>query len=269
MKNTESVAARHARIFLRWAAIAMLLAGCNRREAVKPAAGAAPVAASDAAGPRVFRLTPEAFFAEFKANPDAIHEKYQGGSLEIAGTVEEVGANLASNSVVSIRAGGEKDAIGLLPVVQCVMTDPEPWAKLARGQQATIRGDIGYLPFQANMENCRIVASGPPTVLTVSASQLASELADKDKFKKTYAGKNVIVTGKVVEKKADTAGAISLALEGVGGTDVHCDFAMIESTLKKVVPAVTVGQKVQVFGEIQDFNRAAGVTVSSCHPITR
>ena len=248
----------------------ILAGGCGKHDDGKAGgadASASPTSSSGGGHPLV---SPEDFAKEFMGNQQATQEKYHAGVIEMTGTVAEVTVDLAGNPVVSLQAGAEKDQYGNLPVVQCVTTDPEPWSKLAKGQQATLRGDVGYLPLAPNLKDCQIVPAGPTIALAVPSSQLAAEYAEREKAKKLYQGKNLIVSGKVVEKKADAAGAITLFLEGTAGTRVRCDFGMIESVIKKAAPAVQVGQKVQVFGEIEDFTKTADeVPLTSCRLITK
>jgi hypothetical protein len=254
-----------------WLTVGLLLAcGCGKREGGKSAGGAGATSpAAQANTQHVFQLTPEAYYSEYQANSDSIHEKYRNGVVEIAGTVDEVSVNLAGDSTVNLRAGSVRDAQGTLPVVICVTTNPEPWGKLARGQTTTFRGDVGFPPFGPNLKSCDIVSTGPSTALTVWPFQLASEYgSDKATFKKTYAGKNLIVSGKVLEIKKDSAGAVSFRMEGVGDIKVWCDFGMIESIIKTVVPGVAVGQKVHVFGEVTAFDKP-DLTITSCHLITK
>jgi hypothetical protein len=255
-----------------WLGAALILwSGCGKHDDGKPGGADASASSSGGGHPIVFKVSPEDFAKEFMSNQQATQEKYHTGVIELTGTVAEVGANMAGDSVVSLQAGSQKDQYGDLPVVQCVTTDPEPWGKLAKGQQATLRGDAGYLPLAPNLKDCEIVPAGPTIALAVPSFQLAAEYGtEREKSKKLYQGKNLIVSGKVIEKKEDVAGAITLFLEGTAGIRVRCDFGMIESIIKKVVPAVQVGQKVQVFGEIEDFNKTADeVPVTSCRLITK
>jgi hypothetical protein len=258
----------------------LLVAGCDKSDkgtakSSKDGAGSGDGQTTSSGKAKVYKLTPEQYAKEFDENQEAVHQKYGNFEIEITGIVEEVGMNVAGDSTVSLRAGARKEATANAPaeqpIVMCSTVDPEPWAKLARGQQATLRGVAGYLPLAPNMKECELVNSGLSTAIVSSAPELAGEYTGKiETFVKNNKDKNLVVTGKVLRTKADVAGAITLFLEGQGQSEVRCDFGMIESTIKKTVADVKVGQQVKVFGEVDSRARAAdGLSLTACHLITK
>jgi hypothetical protein len=256
------------------------LVGCDKSEkgTAKDAGGGTSngtTASADQYRGTLYKLTPEQYFKEYSDNDEAVRRKYGNGLIELTGIVDRVGIDLAANSTVTLRAGPQKEVDPNTPVtnplVMCRLTETEPWAKVARGQQATLRGSVGNPPFSANLTDCQLITSGPSTVVIATAAQLAGEYVGKiDTFAKVNKDKNLIVTGKVARTKLDSAGAVTLFLEGLGATEVRCDFGMIESVIKKTVADVKAGQQVKVFGEVDPKAKPEdGLAMTSCHLITK
>lgn len=270
-------------LVLAWVAAA----GCDRGDTGKPTtpSGSAPAPSGEAApaggqaagakGPQIFKLTPEQYSKEFQADQAATIERYRNGLVELSGTVEDVNMNFAGDVFVALRAGEPtaetKTAPATTPVVQCYTAEPEPWAKIARGQEATLRGSGGYLPGLPNIEKATIVSAGPSTAVNLSATELASDYTKgRDALLAKYKGKTLVVSGKVAEKKGDLAGATILFLEGDGPTRVRCPFGMTESTVKEMAAKVQTGQQVKVWADVDAANQSQDVVpLTSCRLITK
>jgi hypothetical protein len=266
---------------IRFAAIALLLAaaatagGCDKADATKSAGSSSKdtTAGSGNKAP-LYKLTAEQFAKEFASGQEATVNHYKNGLVEVTGIVDQVDVNVVGDAVISLRAGPRKEATAdgpaQTPVVDCHTKEPEPWSKLAPGQEATYRGTVGYLPLVPNLENCQLISSGAPTVISVTSKDLAAEFSkNRAAARQKYAGKTLIVAGKVIDKKADVSGSITLTLEGEGAVKLLCGFGMIESTIKKVVPAIQVGQMVKVYCEpLRSASNDDSIQLTSCRLIT-
>lgn len=249
-------------------AAAVLATACDKGDAAKTgggdaspgavgASGAAPAPAGQAKDAPVFRMTPEQYVAEFKsAGWEAQQAKYQKGYVELAGVVDGLFVNFAGDPAINLKAGQVTPATATTPedrpLVQCLTVDPQPWAKVARGQTVTLRGSVGPLPSFPSLAKCEVITAGPATVTAVTSKELAGEYAKgAGAAMAKYKDKDLIVGGKVVERQADVTGTITLFLEGDGATRVRCFFDITESTMRPDAPAVKVGQDVKVFGELK------------------
>jgi hypothetical protein len=212
----------------------------------------------------VVKLTPEAFAAEFMKSHEGTFNKYAQNRVEISGTVTSVMTNAAGDPTVVIR-GKEAE-----PIVQCYTTDKQPWAKLARGQTVTMRGSLGYMPIVPNIEKCEIVTAGEPTAVARTAAELVADYAkDPKAFGEGKTRKDLLVSGKVLEKTPTMIGGTKLVLEGAGGVNVVCELGMLETELP-TTGQVQPGQTVKVFGELSATTPPPNtVQLVTCHLVTQ
>lgn len=215
-------------------------------------------------------------FKEWMANGIAAPKPEESqGIFEIAGVVDRVESTSSGDGVVLLRPETNteptEDRLSRRPYFQALVFEKEPWSRLARGQRVTLRGKLGALPSPPNIEQADIVDAGPPTVVNLSAAELAAEHGKgEDALRKLYDGKDVIVSGKVSDVKSSPINGLTLFLEGDGKFRVRCDLGITETQRLGEALAPKQGQTIKVFGEVQPGNLTETIVpMKGCRLITK
>jgi Leucine-rich repeat (LRR) protein len=208
-----------------------------------------------------FSLSAEKFSEEYKENRNAAEEKYKGKVVELTGVVKSMGRNIADDSYISLEAG--KVLFG----VMCVTADAEPWAKVAPGQKVKLKGKWPEFSVGAALIYCVFLDTGKYEATALSAEQLAKEyVADPEATTKKYKDKYLVISGEVMDRDFNSAGAASITLKVDSKVRVKCHFTAFES---KQTRSLKVGQRVKAIGQYTlNFDKDE-VGLYFCLPITQ
>jgi hypothetical protein len=233
-------------------------AGCGQ----EPSAGKAPPGKDAAPRPPGkprpdVRMTSIAFAESYAADRAEAFLQYEGKWLELTGLITGMGRTINKRPQLTLQG-----VPGTLLGVMCFMRDPEPWKTYTPGQEVKVVGRFTAQSGAAALVDCVVAEAGKIAVPSVTAAVLAHEyIDDRNAAVRKYDEKHLIVTGEVVQKETNDAGAVQLDLKGEGTTNIRCTFTSSE---KEVADAVKVGQKVSVLGEFT-LNLAPGqVKLYSC-----
>jgi hypothetical protein len=245
----------------------LVTAGCTRvspppappEEKVlpRPVKDPAPPDVTDT--PPKFTLTADELAREYQKDRAAADKKYDGAVIEVSGEVSMVGTNLAGDALVFLNDR-----------LTCATVDKEPWASVSKGQKVTIKGAWLQSRGSASLEGCVIVEKGPNPATVLTAEQLAAEYAaGRQAAINKYKEKYLIVTGEVVTKDENRAGAPVLRLKGTDKVSVDCGFTA-DDEAKKAVEPLAAGHKVKVIGLFLAVEHTdKSVALRLCHRITR
>jgi hypothetical protein len=267
------------------AAAAAVLAGCDKGTSSGSSSSSAssssssPGTGSQQQPVKALSLSVQQFadkFKEWMSNGiNAPKPEESQGLFEVSGLVDRVEASASGEGIVLLRPTSDTDLTEARQnrrlYVQALTNEKEPWARLARGQLATLRGKLGALPAPPNLDQANIVEAGPPTAVNLSASDLASQHSKGEEgLKGLYDGKDVIVTGKVSDVRSSVINGLTLFLEGDGKVRVRCDLGVTETQRLGDALAPKQGQTVRVFGEVHPSNLTETIVpMKGCHLITK
>jgi internalin A len=209
-----------------------------------------------------FKLTADAFYKEYEADRAAATKKYKDKVIELSGEVDGMGRNISGDSHITLKV--EKQLIG----VMCVTADEQPWAKAVKGQKVKIKGKWPEFSVGAALIYCVFVETGEYKGIPITAAELAKEFAaDGEATVKKYEGKILVLTGEVVAKEFNSAGAAGIELKSDNKVKVKCSFTATE---KDVTKPIKVGQKLTVVGEFTlNFANRDEVGLYFCLPVTK
>ncbi len=266
-------------------AIAVALSGID---CDKPGSsgGGAPSGSSGNTGPvpqrpaKVLSMSVQQFadkFKEWMSNGiNAPKPEESQGLFEINGMVDRVDSTSSGEGIVYLRPDTDTDPtearLNRRPYMQALLaSDHEPWARLARGQLATLRGKLGALPAPPNIEQADITEAGPSAAVNITAAALAGQHAEgEEALRKRYEGKDVIVTGTVSDVRSSPINGATLFLEGDGKIRIRCDLGVTETQRLGEALLPKAGQTVKVFGDVQPANLTETVLpMKACHLITK
>ena len=104
----------------------------------------------------VIKVTAMKLSEDYKANEIAADAKYKGNTLEVSGTISDIGTDVLNTPYVTFNTG-EYSFLG----VQCMFgeSDSPVLAKLSKGQALTVRGSVegGGKVMNVLLNNCQIV----------------------------------------------------------------------------------------------------------------
>jgi len=258
------------------AAVAVI-AGCDRRDSSASSAPTSSTASQPA--PKAIPLSAEQFAAKFKewmANGlNAPKPEESQGLFDVTGVVDRVELGISGDNLVFLRPASDTEPTearqNRRSYIQALVNDKQPWARLARGQRATLRGRLGAFPQPPNLEQADIVDAGPSTAVMISASELAAQHANGEAgLRKLYDGKDLIVTGKVSDVRSSPLSGLTLFLVGDGKVRVRCELGVPETQRLGEAGAPKAGDTVKVFGEVQPGNLTETILpMKGCHLITK
>jgi uncharacterized protein (DUF1330 family) len=209
-----------------------------------------------------FKMTAEEFFKEYEAGKNTAAEKYKGKVIELSGEIDGIGRNFGGDPYVTLKV--EKQLLG----VMCFTAEEHPWAKVVRGQKIKIKGKWPEFTVASSLIYCAFVETGEYAGIRLSAEELAKEYAaDPEATVKKYDKKFLVMTGEVVSKEFNSAGAASVELKSGNKVKVKCSFTATE---KDVTKPIKVGQTIEVVGEFT-LNFAGGndVGIYFCLPMPK
>jgi len=206
-----------------------------------------------------FSLSAEELEAEYQMDKQAAEKKYKGKIIELSGVVERLYGD--EPAFIGLHAG--KRRLGL----PCVMTDKEPWARVARGQTVKLRGSWATQGDLPALYDCMIVDAGPNSAVLLSAAKLAEEYAaDPKSVANRYNDKAVILSGEVVENKNDESGRI-VRLKGTEKVSIELRYGPV---FEKRGTNIMAGEVIKVYGEFTEFNFSKDlISLTNPYPITK
>lgn len=204
-----------------------------------------------------FKVTAADFLAEYKKNSQATKEKYAKKIVELTGEVTNMGTNFSNDPYLTLKVEG--DFVG----VMCITRTATPWASVLPGQTVTIKGEWPEFAFAAALVNCSVMKTGPAKHFELTAEALAKEVAadTDDQTNKKYKDKYIVLSGKVIDKTFNSAGAGTLTLETSGKPAVKCSFTAFD---KSGVKAIKVGDTIRVAGQYTFNFGKDDVTIYFC-----
>lgn len=196
------------------ALLAALLPGCGGGNKNDSPGG-------DRGGPPI-KVTAEQLSKDFVADHRAAGQKYGVRMLEVEGTV--VGIN-GPERVVRLEGTRRADNFPMPVSCKLSLARGEQVVKLSKGQKVKVVGHITSTSTVAgvNLGDCDLIELTPSTVITIKANDLAATFAaDPKEAENKYKGKEMIVEGKVTDKKSQGNNDWVLSLEAAGGLVVTC-----------------------------------------------
>ena len=241
--------------------VLLLVAGCGEETPKRPPSRVIP--AKDAGSPLParprpdVRMTSSAFAETYAADRAQAFLLYEGKWLELSGKVTGMGRGIDKKPHVTMQGAPDK----LLGVI-CYTVDPQPWKTVTPGQDVKVVGRFTAESGAAALVDCVVTEAGKIAIPSLTAAELAHEYIDnRDATVRKYDEKYLIVTGEVVQKETNDAGAVQLDLKGEDKMVIRCTFAPSE---KDAAEALKAGEKVSVLGEFT-LNLAPGqVKLYSC-----
>jgi hypothetical protein len=262
--------------------VALIGIGCDKSSSSGGASSGTSATAPQKPA-KVLTLSVEQFADKFKDwlkdGINAPKSEESQGLFEITGVVDRVDATSSNEGIVYLKPASDTDPTearqNRRPYIQALLNDHEPWARLARGQRATIRGKLGALPAPPNVEDADIIDVGPSTAIKIAAIDLASHHSmGEEELRKLYDDKDVIVTGTVTLLRSSPTSGLTLFLDNYNGNKgkirVRCDLGFSETQRLGEARAPKEGQTVTVFGEVQPGNLTEAVLpMKGCRLITK
>jgi hypothetical protein len=244
-----------------------LLAGCGGNAGKvevepEPRPGAGQPQVKPAADKPDARLTSRELYAAHKQDRQAADAKYRDKTLELTGQVHSFAYNEFDGRIALHLEGG-----GDFAWVACYLRagEREPWARAVPGQEVVVRGRYVEHGFPALLDAV-LVKTGPYQGVVLTAEQLAEELTkDPDGARERYKNKHLALTGVLLAKEANDAGAYSFFLQGNDRVAPDCRFTAFE---KKLVEKFIPGDRVKLVGKFDPiFSDADGFVLLFCMPV--
>lgn len=208
------------------------------------------------------KIDPETFATEVTKDAKAATAKYKGKLVELAGRIAGISRNASGEVFISLPS----KTAGILGVTCFVKKDQDVFGKVVKGQQVILRGQYPDQQFGVQLLECEIIEKGESPALTYTAENFAEEWAkDKEAAVKKWKDKQIIVSGLIIEAKANDVGAVNIYLKADDKKRVDCGFTAFEKDLSG---KLTPGQMVIVVGEFQEFESSdAGPALRFCLPV--
>jgi hypothetical protein len=210
-----------------------------------------------AARPAEFVLSAADFIAECGKDKATAKRKYEDRVVQIRGVVSTFGRGVptiigTSETELELKS---PNSDGL--VIRCFLTENQPWAHLAKGQQVTVKG-VAWDPTYMGPALIKAVveADKPTSAAVVSNTKDLIDEYEKDSkvAQEKYTGKSTILTGEVVSCEDKGNGWAALHLKGTDKTELICNFRSLKDhELKSLVK----GAHVKLYGEFEPFVIAA------------
>jgi tRNA_anti-like len=198
-----------------------------------------------------FTLSAADFIAECNKDKMAAKGKYEDRIVELKGIIKGFDATVppiigTSGTELRLCAPGSDGFYS----IRCFLTESQPWGRLAKGQQVTVKG-IAVDPTYGGpgLKKASVLAAGPGDAVVCSAKDIAAEF-EKDPegtIKKNY-GKSTIVTGEIAGREDKGNGWLTLHLKGTNKTELICDFRRLDDGESK--PLIK-GARVKLYGEFE------------------
>ena len=105
-----------------------------------------------------FVVTAFEMAAEYKENEVAADAKYKGKLVEISGTVDTIGKDIADTPYIAFATENQYEIINR---IQCMFgrNDTEALSGVSKGQKITLRGEVSGALGNIIVRDCQIVGS--------------------------------------------------------------------------------------------------------------
>jgi prepilin-type processing-associated H-X9-DG protein len=148
----------------------------------------------------------------------------------------------------------------------CVMVEPQPWAKYAKGQQVTVKGRrVSGTTGGGNPQllECVVVNAGAATGVSTTAEALSKEAASgADAMTARLKGKSLVLTGTVVRQEGERSSYV-IVLQGSGKGALTCKF---EGSGRERTKQFKAGDTTKLYGEL-DRIKGGEVILEKCQLI--
>ena len=135
------------------------------------------------------------------------------------------------------------------------------------GQKIKLKGKFPESAYGTPLMDCVIVELSPSPVIVLSAEQLAKEYAaNSEAAKKKYQDKYLRVTGEIVDRQINSAGAVAIYLKGADKVRVVCGVTSLEKNLTR---SLRIGQQLTLVGQYLFNFREDEVGLTFCLPIRK
>jgi hypothetical protein len=212
-----------------------------------------------------FKFSSVDFGKEFIADAKTAKAKYKDKWIELSGPVTGVGHRSGDRPFVDLKGPFDPKRGDDFKSISCFIAEKEPWKKYSPQQPVKIFGKFN--DFGTNdmyLVEGVVVEAGADPSLVLSAEQLAKECtADFDGTVAKYKDKYIILSGEIIGKESNDAGAPTLQLKADGKTKV---FASLTAFDKELVADWKAGQKVSVVGQFILNLKAGEVYLYHCMP---
>jgi hypothetical protein len=103
-----------------------------------------------------FKVTAFAMAAEYKENEVAADAKYKGKLVEISGTVDTIGKDIADTPYIAFATENQYEIINR---IQCMFgrNDTEALSSVSKGQKIALRGTVSGALGNIIVKDCEIV----------------------------------------------------------------------------------------------------------------
>jgi hypothetical protein len=199
---------------LAFAAVLVLLSGCGGEDNKDGSRG-------DKDGPPI-KVTAEQLSKDFVDDHKAATQKYGVKMLEVEGTVVGI---TPSEGVVNLEGTKRQDNFPMPVACQLRPAKSQQVVTLSKGQKVKVVGRISSTSTVTGVRlgDCDLTELTPSTLTTISAKDLTAAFkANKEDAEKKYKGKELIVEGKVADKKPPVNNVWILTLEAPGDLIVQC-----------------------------------------------
>ncbi|MDB5310380.1 MAG: hypothetical protein JWO38_4582 [Gemmataceae bacterium] len=244
----------------------LLIAFCTIASGRLPAIDAPkPEPKKESGPPADFKMTSEELQKECK-DRKAAEAKYKGKIIELSGTVEEAKAGYDGKRGIIFLSSTDPKSLGIGGM--CLIDDPNPHGKFAKGQTIKVKGKFTGVAIGPTLEACTVLEKGPDTAVRITSEELAKDYtADRAATEKKCDKRTLVITGEVAVINTDDKKVEFLELKGDGATRIECRYGLSINTLKdKLKP----GDKVTLVGEMFGFRNEKGLfVVISCVPVTQ
>ena len=216
-----------------------------------------------------FKLAVADYLADLKKGDSVLKDKYLGKIIELSGVVDSITTNFGGDSFITLAApapaGSEPTGGG----VACFTIDPEPFAKYGPGQNLTIRGEVSDTVIYPRVLEAEVVDAGPPTLITLTAEDLAKEFAkDPDATNKKYTlrpytGKAILLSGPFIIAKPNSSGDPANVILGSAEANVSCTFGT-EKSIMDHVKSLKPGDPIRLVGQFDDSADGKSPVLHQC-----
>lgn len=140
------------------------------------------------------------------ADPEAYLEAHKDDRFELTGVVTEVGRAPDGGKFIALLWVDKPDD-EITPTIQCVTSEPAPWATAKPGQTVRLEGTLGKSLFGLGMSGCKILKVAGTPWKTRTAEELSKALqADGPKTVARFGNRTVPVKGEIESLKPDADG---------------------------------------------------------------
>lgn len=120
----------------------------------KTETSAAPAAESKPV--EIPKVTAKQLYTDYEANEVAADSKYKGKFFDISGTVKEIGKDILDKPYVTFEAGTQYSILSVQAMFD--KSQQERLAQLTKGQQLTVRCEVGGKTLNISAEDCIFIS---------------------------------------------------------------------------------------------------------------